>query len=142
MRIVWLSDHPKAMLLAAQQRRANEDRDKQRDHENAIAPQRQHAARLRDTRDQARAQRRWGTWLRGAFAVWRANRQIPAARLPASQPTDEEHRLAAGATGERLVADALGRALDDQWVLVRGYSNRRGEIDHGCSTPAGCWPSK
>jgi len=95
------------------------------------------AARARDTRDQARAQRRWAAWLRGVFAVWRADGQIPAARLPASQPTDEEQRLAAGAAGERLVADALGRVLDDTWTLARGYVNRRGEIDHVLLGPRG-----
>ena len=28
-----------------------------------------------------------------------------------------------------LVATELGRALDDGWTLLRGYRNRRGEID-------------
>lgn len=137
MRVVWLSDHPRDMLQDAQQRRAVQDRDKQLAHENALATYRQHAAQARDARDQARMQRRWGAWLRGVFAVRRADRQIPAARLPTSQPTHEEERLAAGATGEQLVADALALALDDDWVLFRGYRNRRGEIDHVLLGPRG-----
>jgi Nuclease-related domain len=137
MRVVPLSDHPGAMLQHAQQRRAAGDRGMQLAHEKALAMHRERAARARDARDQARAQRRWGAWLRGVFAVWRADRQIPAARLPASQPTDEEPRLAAGAAGERLVADALGRVLDDTWTLARGYRNRRGEIDHVLLGPRG-----
>jgi hypothetical protein len=41
-----------------------------------------------------------------------------------------EHELIAGIEGERLVAAGLGRALDDDWTLLHGYRNRRGEIDH------------
>ena len=103
MRVVPLSDHPGAMLQEARQRRA--------------------------ARDAARSRRRWGAWLRGIFAGWRARRPLAVARPQASQPTDEEARLAAGAAGESLVAGDLGRALDDEWTLLRGYHNRRGEID-------------
>src|ERR1051326_7570745 len=45
--------------------------------------------------------------------------------------------LMAGAEGERLVAAGLGRALDDHWALIRGYRNRRGEIDHLLLGPRG-----
>lgn len=103
MRVVPLSDHPGAMLREARQRRA--------------------------ARDAARSRHRWGTWLRGLFAAWRARRSLAPARPRASQPTDEEAKLAAGAAGESLVAGELGRVLDDEWTLLRGYHNRRGEID-------------
>jgi Holliday junction resolvase-like predicted endonuclease len=46
-------------------------------------------------------------------------------------------RLAAGIAGERQVAEALGRALGDDWVLMRGYQNRLGEIDHLLLGPSG-----
>ena len=103
MRVVPLSDHPGAMLQEARQRRA--------------------------ARDAARSRRRWAAWLRGIFAAWRARRPLAVTRPQASQPTDEEARLAAGAAGESLVAGDLDRALDDEWTLLRGYHNRRGEID-------------
>jgi nuclease-like protein len=45
--------------------------------------------------------------------------------------------LMAGADGERLVAAGLGRVLDDDWTLIRGYRNRRGEIDHLLLGPRG-----
>lgn len=137
MRVEWLSDHPGAMLRQAQQRRAAGDRDRQLAHDNALAMHRQHAAQARQSRDRAWAQRRWAAWVRGVFAVWRAGVLLPAARLPASVPTDEEAKLAAGAAGERLVADALARVLDDEWTLFRGYRNRRGEIDHVLLGPRG-----
>ncbi|HEX6854847.1 MAG TPA: nuclease-related domain-containing protein [Streptosporangiaceae bacterium] len=103
MRVVLLSDHPGAMLREARQRRA--------------AP------------DAARPQRRWGAWLRGLFAVFRPRRPLPAAGPRVSQPAGEEGKLAAGVAGESFVAGELGRALDDRWTLLRGYHNRRGEID-------------
>jgi hypothetical protein len=103
MRVVPLSDHPGAMLRDARQRRA--------------------------ARDAARSQRRWGAWLRGLFAVFLVRRPLPVAGPRASQPTDEEGKLAAGVAGESFVAGELGRALDDEWILLRGYRNRGGEID-------------
>jgi hypothetical protein len=43
----------------------------------------------------------------------------------------------AGIAGEQLVAAELGRALDDDWTLLHGYRNRRGEIDHLLLGPQG-----
>ena len=137
MRVVSLSDHPGAMRRDAQQRRAAADREAQQAHESVLAVHRERVAQARVARDEAWAARRWGAWLRGVFAVRRAQRQVPAARLPASQPTVEEERWAAGSAGELLIADRLGRALDDEWTLLRGYRNRGGEIDHLLLGPRG-----
>jgi hypothetical protein len=137
MQVAALSDHPTAMLRDAQRRRAAADQHLRLAHSEAQAAHRAQAARARQARDRARAQHRWGAWLRGVFAVWRAGRRKPASRPAASQPTDEEARLAAGAAGERLVAEELARVLDDQWTLLRGYRNRRGEIDHVLVGPRG-----
>ncbi|MCO8271791.1 NERD domain-containing protein [Actinoplanes sp. TRM 88003] len=38
---------------------------------------------------------------------------------------------------EALVHGLLG--LDDSWVMLRGYHNRRGETDHVLVGPAGIW---
>jgi hypothetical protein len=48
-----------------------------------------------------------------------------------------EERLAAGVAGEQQVVTELGQALGDDWVLLRGYCNRRGEIDHLLIGPPG-----
>ena len=102
-----------------------------------LAVHRERVAQARVARDESWAARRWGAWLRDVFAVRRALRQTPAARLPASQPTAEEERWAAGSAGELLIADRLGRALGDEWTLLRGYRNRGGEIDHLLLGPRG-----
>ena len=48
-----------------------------------------------------------------------------------------EERIKAGIAGEQQVATELGRLLDDTWTLLRGYRNRRGEIDHLLLGPRG-----
>ena len=50
---------------------------------------------------------------------------------------DEEAILTAGITGEHIVAAELGAALGDEWTLLHGYRNRRGEIDHILLGPRG-----
>jgi hypothetical protein len=42
-----------------------------------------------------------------------------------------------GIRGEQEVADVLRGALGDAWVLVKGYRNRRGEIDYLLLGPGG-----
>lgn len=45
---------------------------------------------------------------------------------------------AAGVSGEDALVDGL-RGLDDSWVMLRGYRNRRGETDHVLVGPDGVW---
>ena len=57
--------------------------------------------------------------------------------MTAGQSSSEEEILTAGVAGEQQVAAQLGRVLGDEWTLLRGYSNRRGEIDHLLLGPRG-----
>jgi Nuclease-related domain len=45
--------------------------------------------------------------------------------------------MRAGSGAEQRVADELGRALGQEWVLFRGYRNGRGEIDGVLLGPGG-----
>jgi len=45
---------------------------------------------------------------------------------------------AAGLSGEEALAIGLS-GLDDSWVMLRGYRNRRGETDHVLVGPDGVW---
>ena len=56
---------------------------------------------------------------------------------PGPGDADTEEKIRAGIAGEQLVAAELGRALGDDWTLLRGYRNRRGEIDHLLLGPGG-----
>ena len=136
MRVVELSDHPGALLRETRLRSEAAAQREQSSYQDALAQHHarvQHAAQVRDL---ARAQHRWWAWLRGAFAV-RRQRRHPPMSPPAGQPTDQESILQAGIEGEQLVAAGLGRVLDDDWTLIRGYRNRAGEIDHLLLGPRG-----
>lgn len=127
MRTVELSDHPGDLLSAATEQRA-------------AASQATHSARerrlktLRKQRDAARDRRKWWTWLRLALAISRHKRSVPPS---ITAPTDTEEILRAGIEGEQRVAKELGRVLDDDWTLLHGYRNSRGEIDHLLIGPNG-----
>ncbi|HEX9034584.1 MAG TPA: nuclease-related domain-containing protein, partial [Streptosporangiaceae bacterium] len=138
MRTVLLSDHPADLLEQARNRAST--RQQQRAMALYESEFRRHRAELRkaeEARDQARARRHWRAWLRHVLAVWRARRRAPSPPELIAVPAEEESRLAAGIAGERQVADELGRALGDDWVLMRGYRNRFGEIDHLLFGPGG-----
>jgi len=136
VRVVELSNHPGTLLRETRLRSdAVAQRERSR-YEDALA---QHHARVQRAawqRDLARAEHRWSAWLRGVFATRRERRRAPEPPHTANRP-DQEGILMAGVEGERLVAAGLGRVLEDDWTLIRGYRNRRGEIDHLLLGPRG-----
>ena len=136
MRVVELSNHPGALLREIRLRPDGDDGGAVR-YEAALAQHRQHIREAEQARDAARAAHRWWAWLRGVFAVRRV-RQHPPEPPRASGPTaDQQEILMAGIEGEQLVASGLGRILNDEWTLIRGYRNKRGEIDHLLLGPRG-----
>ena len=137
MRVVELSDHPGALLRETRLGAETVTPGERSRYQDALA---QHQARVRQAaqaRDLARVQHRWWAWLRGIVAARRERRSIPTEPRSAGQPSDQESILMAGIEGEQLVAAGLGRVLDDDWTLIRGYRNRAGEIDHLLLGPRG-----
>ena len=126
MRTVLLSDHPDDMLADEVGKRERSVRGQ----ESAVT------AAVRD-RDDARAQGRWLRWVRLTFKARRERRELARLRVFAEVPTQRESSIRAGRDAERRVAADLARALDDGWVLFRGYRNRRGEIDGLLLGPGG-----
>jgi hypothetical protein len=126
MHTVTLSDHPAEMLADAVSERRR-----------GSAAQQVALDDARKSRDQAWAQRRWFRWLRLYFTVRRAARELARQRLSAERPTGREDSIRAGRAAEQRVADDLGRALNADWTLFRGYRNRRGEIDGLLLGPSG-----
>jgi hypothetical protein len=137
MRIIKLSDHPGERLQAVQQQRQAESEETLARYEQALAQHRARVAATGAVRDEARAQRRWLAWLRGVLVVWAEQGRAPARPVFRNATTDQEEILTAGMAGEQLVANELGRALDDDWMLLRGYRNLSGEIDHLLLGPRG-----
>lgn len=118
MRVETLSDHPGDMLADAVRERGS-----------GAAKQEARVEAVRRDRDQARAAGRWLRWLRLAFAVSREKRELARLRLFSRSPTNKEASIQAGHDAELRVAEELGSLLGDDWILFRGYRNRRGEID-------------
>lgn len=137
MRIVELSNHPGVKLRKTRQRRAHAEKHVRSQFEKARDQHLRRVKAARDSRDQARAQHRWWAWLRFAVALRREQRQAPAPPARATGTSDQEEILKAGIAGEQLVAAGLGQVLGDDWTLLRGYRNRRGEIDHLLLGPQG-----
>jgi nuclease-like protein len=137
MRVVELSNHPADLLRQTRRRGAAQVTREQRQYTADLARHDQLARQARQARDQARAQRRWGAWLRSSLAFRRARRQAPRPPAVTRPVSDEQARHAAGVDGERLAVTGLGQLLGDEWVLLRGYRNRRGEIDLILAGPDG-----
>ena len=137
MLIVELSNHPADMLDDASRRREAAGKRALSRYEDELVQYRARVQTVRVKRDRARAEHRWGVWLRLVVAAWTEKRRVPRRPVLAAGPTDTEEILRAGIAGEELVAVELGRALNDDWTLLRGYRNRRGEIDHLLLGPRG-----
>jgi hypothetical protein len=126
MQIEMLSDHPGAMLSDAVSNR-----------QRGMTEQESALNEALRRRDQARAERRWLTWLRLIFTVRREQRELARQGLSSQQSTGRVESIRAGSEAEQRVADSLGRALNGDWTLFRGYRNRRGEIDGLLLGPGG-----
>jgi Nuclease-related domain len=137
MRVIELSNHPGDMLNEVSRRRraaANRAQDR---YEDALIQYQARVETIRVKRDRARRNRRWWTWLRLVLAVRAEKRRVPQLTAPDLADSDTEEKIRAGIAGEDLVAAELGRALGDDWTLLRGYRNQRGEIDHLLVGPEG-----
>jgi len=137
MRVVELSDHPGALLRDIRRERGADSRRAQARYTREVADRETRLASALARRDNARASHRWWAWIRAAFSAWTERRKLPRPVVPVGIPSAQEESIAAGRTGEQLVATELGAVLGDEWVLFRGYRNARGEIDHLLLGPRG-----
>jgi hypothetical protein len=144
VRTVELSNHPADALRIARQRRAGHGPQPDTDVDEPLVRHGLLLRRAANARDRARARGQWIAWLRSALAVWKLRRLAPVPSSAQMQrtgsarpPSDAEEKLAAGVAGEQQVVTEFGQLLGDEWVLVRGYCNRRGEIDHLLLGPPG-----
>ena len=137
MQVVELSNHPSDMLHDVTLRRRAADRRAQDRYEDALIRHQAAVQTIRVKRDRARRQHQWLTWLRLALAVATQKRRAPREPAPSTNDNDAEEKIRAGMAGEQQVAAELSRALADDWTLLRGYRNRRGEIDHLLLGPQG-----
>ena len=88
-------------------------------------------------RDEAGADRDLLSRLRWGLIAWWRRLARPPRQPPELAPTHDEEAIMGGIKGEQEVADVLRGALGDKWALVKGYRNRRGEIDYLLLGPGG-----
>jgi hypothetical protein len=134
MRFVPLSDHPRDMLAEARRLREAAGGEAEGRYRQELAARQARIDQARSRRDQARNPL---SWLRFALTAWWRKLARPPQRPAAAVPSRGEEAIAGGIKGEQQVADVLNGALSDAWVLVKGYRNRRGEIDYLLLGPAG-----
>lgn len=96
----------------------------------ALAQHRERLAEIRSRRDEARAGRQWVAWLRGGMQLSRELQNVPSALPVAPEVVERQESLRAEVEGEQQAEAALGRVFGDGWVLLRGYRNQAGKIDH------------
>jgi hypothetical protein len=140
MRFVALSDHAGDMLADARRRRASAQKQTEQRYRRELTAYRRRAGEARERRARARAEGKLLSWLwLSLTALFRRGAESPPPPPPAASllPTQGEAAIAGGVKGEQEVAVTLDAALDDGWVLVKGYRNRRGEIDYLVLGPGG-----
>src|SRR5580700_7461529 len=137
MRVVELSDHPAEMLDQVTRQRQAAIQRALSGYEDALIQYRAQVQTMRVRRDRAWARHSWWQWLRLVFGVLATKRRVPRRPAQVTVATDTEEKLRAGIEGEHRVAAELGRALNDEWTLLHGYVNRRGEIDYLLLGPSG-----
>lgn len=138
MQRITLSDHTADMVQQAEQQRAAENAARVAAYEKACQEK-------LATVDEARQQMKDAWQRRKVFAAishalrmqFRAQFGWPSRPKQVTARTDAENVWKAGGEGEAGVAQFLGRQLDDEWTLVCGYSNARGEIDQVLVGPRG-----
>jgi hypothetical protein len=134
MRFVPLSDHPSDMLAEARRLRASAGGGAEEQYRREVAVRQVRIEQARERRDQAGNPL---SRLRWALAAWWRQLTRPPQRPAELAPSHSEEAILGGIKGEQEVADVLGSALGDAWVLVKGYRNRRGEIDYLLLGPGG-----
>jgi hypothetical protein len=137
MRFVPLSDHPGDMLAEARRERAAAGGKSEERHRRQLAAYEARIVEARERRDKARAERALLPRLRWGLTAWWRRLARPPRRPAVLAPSHGEEAIMGGIKGEQEVAEVLRGALGDTWALVKGYRNRRGEIDYLLLGPGG-----
>lgn len=139
MRTITLSDHTKNMADQAAEKRENAFRSQLRAHEES--------KRARQEKRQERRAQLLTAWREKSFTSVVASavailfgRLPPVQAAPVSQGAGRDEVVwAKGGEGEQRVAAFLKHHLGDEWTLVSGYKNAKGEIDQLLVGPTGVY---
>lgn len=137
MRRITLSDHTADKTQQAQKQREDAYAARVAGYELERGRKQRSVEEARSRMRHAWSSRRFLAAIGHAIVVrWRASFGWP--KPPQMQaPSHEEHIWSVGNQGEAKVSDFLASRLNDDWVLVSGYRNARGEIDQVLIGPGG-----
>lgn len=137
MKSLTLSDHTHDKLRQAADARQNAYA-KAVSHFESVQGERERLKRerWRLLRQKWKSRDWWGVLMRtGALIFGPTPKLPPQPRL--RKADDSENIWVAGREGEQSVAAYLGMALSDEWTLVSGYKNAKGEVDQLLVGPPG-----
>src|ERR1700727_407464 len=97
MLVVELSNHPADMLDEASRRRETVGKRALSRYEDELVQHRARVQTVRVKRDRARAQHRWGVWLRLVVAAWTEKRRVAR---PQDRPIPKRYSRALRDRGE------------------------------------------
>ncbi len=107
-------------------------------HFESILGERQRLKRERWSllRQKWKARDWWGMLMRAGALIFGPSPKLPP--QPRLRKADDSEEIwVAGREGEQSVAAYLGMALSDEWTLVSGYKNAKGEVDQVLVGPPG-----
>ena len=129
MQKIILSDHTTAQLNAAQQERQRQYHVRLFSYNEAITKHDERKVQARVRLSEAWNQRHIWETLSGFFKMIGAYVIRKPSRPIMQGAGDQEKIWSAGNEGEKKVENFLSSNLDDQWTLINGYKNGKGEID-------------
>ncbi len=139
MRNIVLTDHTADQIAAAQEaRQANHSRERAA-YLVKVAPMKARSAAINAQARQAWVSYRYVTWLflKTVVGLHDFFCMLFGPAIPIPAPAGQSEAVwSAGSRGEQLVKDRLV-ALSDDFVLISGYKNQKGEIDQVLVGPYG-----
>lgn len=129
MQKIILSDHTTAQLNAAQQERQRQYHVRLFSYNEAMMKHDERKVQARVRLSEAWNQRHVWETLSGFFKMIGAYVIRKPSRPIMQGAGDQEKIWSAGNEGEKKVENFLSSNLDDQWTLINGYKNGKGEID-------------
>lgn len=137
MKKIVLSDHTTTQLTAAQNERQRQYHVKLFTYNEAIIQRDARKVQARSRLVDAWNQRQIARILSGVLSVVGAYVAPKPSRPIMQGAGDQEKIWNAGNEGEKKVESFLAKSLDDQWTLINGYKNGKGEIDQILVGPRG-----
>jgi hypothetical protein len=137
MKTITLSDHTGSQVQRLRDARTAEPRAKWSRYQEQLNEFNECRAGIKKSLKDAMVNRKPWQFTTALFQwITVGKRPVPPV-LMYRPPSDQECAFVAGNEGEALVLSALESSLGDEWTVIRGYKNNKGETDLIAIGPAG-----